>query len=177
MRIIAFDQRNFPAAFPMLQGFLPLNGLISTAVHFEIYKGFHNVPLGETVRQPFPVLVNASYQIAGYADVEGAFLPAGQDVNVMGHGKASGAVMDPRVKHGDEGKGNGDDRRARSSDERGFANGGSSLVRRGYCMVGSAVARYLLEPGTAPRHPRLPFPQTQASIPSLILYSFPHARA
>src|SRR5581483_5034318 len=80
VRIMLFDQPNFPCPIPLLQPFLTLDRILGIIELLEVDE-FHNViPLGEALDDLRFVLEDVSDDVIRHANVERATNVAGQDV-------------------------------------------------------------------------------------------------
>lgn len=106
------DQPHLPPSRPMLDIVLALDGTPNVAMGFEIDQAFEAVPLCEALHYPFPVLPDATGEVAGYAGVECAVRAVTHHVDPGTHCQImmalltqSNRCMDGRDRPGhDEGK-------------------------------------------------------------------------
>jgi hypothetical protein len=80
--VVGFDERDFFFAGEVLQVFLAGDGIVDVLESFEVDKTVNFVFCGEIVCRPFAVFVEATAEIVGDANVEGAGA-AGEDVDVV----------------------------------------------------------------------------------------------
>jgi hypothetical protein len=85
VRIAALDQPNLPGARPLLHGFLPLDRAGDVLVNLDMHQTGDAISLDEAGAAALPMFPDPPGDIVGDADVEGAVLAAGEDVNVIGH--------------------------------------------------------------------------------------------
>jgi len=83
--IALLDQRDLPLALPVLDLLFPVDRRFHGGCRFELDKQMYRVAVREAFDQPILVLMDASYQVAGHACVQRAILPAGHEVDEIGH--------------------------------------------------------------------------------------------
>jgi hypothetical protein len=81
--IIFFDQCNLPDPRPFLQSLFALKGRLDFVETFEIHQPIHVIILGEAFGSTRLMLVHATNEIVGYADVKRASDAACEYVDVI----------------------------------------------------------------------------------------------
>jgi hypothetical protein len=85
-----FDEADLPLAFPCLEALFAEDGIGGVCERFVVYEAMDAVALGEAGGVGLLVAGDSLDEVAGDADVEGAVLSAGHDVDIIslasGHG-------------------------------------------------------------------------------------------
>lgn len=81
LRIVLLNQIDLPLAFPAFHTFLSIDSIANIPVLLEIDQPVHPVFLGESFDGIGLVLMHPVQEVVGYADVQRAVLPAGQDIH------------------------------------------------------------------------------------------------
>ena len=80
MRIVSFDQIDFPLTVPTLQLLLAHDRKLHVAEHLETDQTVDSVAAGETTGDALPVLVEPLDEAACHADIQRPARLAGEDV-------------------------------------------------------------------------------------------------
>ena len=78
MRIIAFNQINFPLPMPIFQLFLAQNGLFHSVKNLKPNKAMHRIFFGKAVRYFATMLMQTAHQIRRHSNINRAVMTAGQ---------------------------------------------------------------------------------------------------
>ena len=79
--VLAIDQIDFPLPVPALELFLPLDGGVYVAVHFEMDEAVDGVFRGMSGQGVVAVLPHAAEQLGGDADIQRAIVLARKDID------------------------------------------------------------------------------------------------
>jgi len=88
-----FDEADFPLAFPCLEALFAEDGIGGVCERFVVDKTMDAVALGEAGDVATFVAGDSLDEVAGDADVEGAVLLAGHDVDVVGLASGHGSIV------------------------------------------------------------------------------------
>jgi len=91
-RVRAVDEVDLPVAVPAFQLLFTRNGAFHVTEHFEVNEAIDIVARGEAGRATIAVLADPLHQVRRNTNVEGAVVPAGEDVD----------ARVPFVRHGSD---------------------------------------------------------------------------
>ena len=100
-RVDAFKLPDLPGAGPFLHRLFTLNGALNPLMRFGVDEPCDVVFLHERGAASLTMLMDATGQIIGHADVEGSVFAAGKDVNPVSRQFAL-TLMDPGNKSRDD---------------------------------------------------------------------------